>query len=122
MMASNRRLLASRLKPDSGVLGSISDVKVQMAFGDERVSVRHRWCCSTELRGRLTLLIRFRVCVSHGSTFEPKATSTDEARGANAAADAGRSCTGMILRQMVVEAGWMLDLILVKDSRCTVAT
>jgi hypothetical protein len=60
--------------------------------------------------------------VSHGSTLEPKATLTDEVLGANAAADAGRSCTGMMFRQMVVEAGWMLDLILVKYSECTVAT
>lgn len=71
------------------------EVNVQMAFGEERVSVKHRWCCGTLLRGRLTLLMRLSVCVNHGSTLEPRTTLTEEARGAKAAADAGNNCGGM---------------------------
>lgn len=43
--------------------------------------------------------MRLRVCVSQGSTFEPRTTLTDEARGANGAAEAGRSGTSMILAE-----------------------
>lgn len=35
--------------------------------------------------------MRFSVCVNHGSTFELRTTLTDVARGAKAAAEAGRS-------------------------------
>jgi hypothetical protein len=62
-----------------------------MAFGDDKVSVRHLWCCGTLLSGRLILLMRLSVCVSQGSTLEPRTTLTEEARGAKAAADAGNS-------------------------------
>lgn len=48
------------------------------------------------LRGRLTRLTRFSVCVSHGSTLEPRTTLTDEALGAKAAAEAGKSWTGIL--------------------------
>jgi hypothetical protein len=43
--------------------------------------------------------MRLRVCVSQGSIFEPKTTLTDEARGAKAAADAGSSWTGMLVKR-----------------------
>lgn len=43
--------------------------------------------------------MRLSVCVSQGSIFEPKTTLTDEARGAKAAADAGRSWTGMLVKR-----------------------
>lgn len=66
-----------------------------MAFGDDNVSVKHLWCCGTLLRGRLMRLIRFSVCVNHGSTFELNTTLTEEARGANAAAEAGNNWGGM---------------------------
>ncbi|KAG7124740.1 hypothetical protein HYQ44_001925 [Verticillium longisporum] len=39
--------------------------------------------------------MRFRVCVSQGSTLAPKTTLTEEARGAKAAAEAGSSCGGI---------------------------
>lgn len=80
----------------SGHFGNMMEASVQMAFDDERVSVRHLWCWGTLLRGRLTRLMRFRVCVNQGSTLEPRTTLTEEARGAKAAAEAGRSCTGII--------------------------
>jgi len=35
--------------------------------------------------------MRFNVCVNHGSTFELRTTLTEDALGANAAADAGSS-------------------------------
>lgn len=35
--------------------------------------------------------MRFSVCVNHGSTFELSTTLTDVARGAKAAAEAGKS-------------------------------
>jgi hypothetical protein len=72
------------------------EVSVQMAFVDDRISVRHLVCCCTLLSGRLTLLMRFSVCVNHDSTFdEPRTTLTEDALGANAAAEAGNSCGGM---------------------------
>lgn len=66
-----------------------------MALGDERISVRQRWCWGTLFRGRFTRLTRLSVCVNQGSTLDPRTTLTDEALGAKAAAEAGRSCTGM---------------------------
>jgi hypothetical protein len=39
--------------------------------------------------------IRLRVCVNHGSTFELKTTLTEDALGANAAAEAGSNCGGI---------------------------
>lgn len=62
-----------------------------MAVGDDNVSVKHLWCCGTLLRGRLTRFIRFSVCVNHGSTLELRTTLTEDALGANAAAEAGSS-------------------------------
>src|SRR3569833_750396 len=96
-MASIRGL-ASFLRSASGALASISDVRVQMALGEESVSVRHLWCCGTLLRGLLIRLMRFSVCVSHGSTLEPSTSLTEDARGAKAAADAGSSCGGILWR------------------------
>jgi hypothetical protein len=65
------------------------DVRVQIALGDDNVSVRHLWCCGTLLRGRFMRFIRFKVCVNHGSTFELRTTLTEAALGAKAAAEAG---------------------------------
>ena len=67
----------------------------QMALEPERVSVRHRMCCWTLLRGRLTRLMRFRVCVSQGSTFVLRTTLTVD-RGAKAAAEAGNNEIGIM--------------------------
>lgn len=67
-----------------------------MALGDDKVSVKQRWCCGTLLRGRFTRLMRLRVWVNHGSILEPSTTLTDDALGAKAAAEAGRSCTGIV--------------------------
>jgi hypothetical protein len=51
----------------------------------------------TLLRGRFTRLILFNVAVSHCSGRpEPRTTLTEEALGANAAADAGSSCGGIV--------------------------
>lgn len=75
----------------SGALGIMRDVRVHIAVADDNVSVKHLWCCGTLLRGRLMRLMRFSVCVNHGSTFELKTTLTEEALGANAAAEAGNS-------------------------------
>ena len=41
-------------------------------------------------------MMRFSVCVNHGSTLDPSTALTDEARGAKAAAEAGSSCTGIV--------------------------
>jgi len=71
------------------------EVRVQMAVGDDNVSVKQRWCWATLLRGRFTRFTRFSVAVNHGSTLELKTTLTEDARGANAAADAGNNCGGM---------------------------
>ena len=67
------------------------DVNVHIAFADDSVSVKHLWCCATLLRGRFILFILFRVCVNHGSTFDPRTTLTEAALGAKAAAEAGSS-------------------------------
>lgn len=71
------------------------EVRVQMAVGSDKVSVKHRWCWATLLRGRFTRLTRFSVAVNHGSTLELRTTLTEDARGAKAAADAGSNCGGM---------------------------
>lgn len=94
-MASISGLLSLR-SSESGALGNINEVSVHMALEEDKVSVRHLWCCGTLLSGRLILLMRLRVCVNQGSTLEPRTTLTDEALGAKAAADAGNSCGGMI--------------------------
>lgn len=67
----------------------MTEARVQMAFGDDKDSVRHLWCWGTLLRGRFTRLTRFNVCVSQGSILDPSTTLTEVALGANAAADAG---------------------------------
>ena len=67
------------------------EVSVHIAVEDDNVSVKHLWCCGTLLSGRLIRLMRFSVCVNHGSTFELKTTLTEVALGAKAAAEAGRS-------------------------------
>ena len=84
----------------AGRRGSISDASDQIAEGDDSVSVRQRWCCWTLLSGRRTRATRLRVAVSQGSTFGPRTTLTDEARGAKAAAEAGRSWGGMSGRRL----------------------
>lgn len=66
-----------------------------MAFGDERVSVRHRVCCVTLLSGRLIRLTLFNVTVNHGSTREFNTTFGDDL-GAKAAADAGSRIVGIL--------------------------
>jgi hypothetical protein len=71
------------------------EVSVHIAVEDDNVSVRHLWCCGTLLRGRLMRFMRFSVCVNHGSTFELRTTLTEVARGAKAAAEAGKSCGGI---------------------------
>lgn len=43
--------------------------------------------------------MRFKVCVSHGSTFDPKTTFTVDDLGANAAAEAGSNCGGILRSQ-----------------------
>jgi hypothetical protein len=78
-------------------LGNIIEQSVQIAFGEESVSVRHLVCCDTLLRGRLTRLTRFRVAVSHGSIREFN-TTFGEDRGAKAAADDGSKTTGIMVQ------------------------
>lgn len=75
------------------------EVSVQRASGEDKVSVKHRWCWGTLFRGRLTRLMRFKVCVSHGSTFDPNTTFTVDDLGANAAAEAGSNCGGILRSQ-----------------------
>lgn len=70
---------------------------VQMAFGEDKVSVKHRVCCVTLFKGRLTRLTRFKVAVSQGSTLVFN-TTLGEDRGANAAADDGSKTVGMMTR------------------------
>lgn len=65
-----------------------------MADGDERVSVKHRKCCGTLFSGRFTRFILFKVAVNHGSTLVFR-TTFGAARGAKAAAEAGRSIGGI---------------------------
>ena len=59
-----------------------------IAFGDDRVSVRHLVCCITLFKGLFILLVLFNVAVSHGSALVFRTTLGAD-RGANAAADAG---------------------------------
>lgn len=68
---------------------------VQMADGAERVSVKHRKCWGTLFNGRFTRLIRFSVAVNHGSTLE-FSTIFGVARGAKAAAEAGKRVIGIV--------------------------
>jgi hypothetical protein len=96
------------------------DVRVQIAVEDDKVSVRHLWCCGTLLRGRLMRFMRFSVCVNHGSTLELRTTLTELARGAKAAAEAGRSWGG--IEEIVCVCSWVGEdlserLIAAKDSR-----
>lgn len=70
--------------------------RVQIALGDDRVSVRHRVCWVTLFRGRLTRLTRFRAAVSHGSTLVFRTTLGDD-RGAKAAADEGSRTVGIMI-------------------------
>jgi hypothetical protein len=67
-----------------------------MALGDESVSVRHLVCCITLFKGRLTLLVRFSVAVSHGSALVLRTTLGAD-RGAKAAADAGNRFIGIMI-------------------------
>lgn len=70
--------------------------KVQMAFCDDRVSVRHRVCWETLFKGRLTRLTRLRAAVNQGSTLAFR-TTLGEDRGAKAAAEDGSNTVGMIM-------------------------
>lgn len=49
--------------------------------------------------------MRFRVWVNHGSTFELRTTLTVFALGANAAADAGSSCGGILSSESCESGG-----------------
>ena len=69
--------------------------KVQMADGAERISVRHRKCWGTLFSGRFTRLTRFNVAVNQGSTLE-FSTMFGVARGAKAAAEAGKRVIGIV--------------------------
>ena len=80
---------------DSGALGNIIEHNVQIAFGDDRISVKQRVCWRTLFRGRLTRLTRLRVAVNHGATFLFK-TTLGEDRGANAAAEDGSMTVGIM--------------------------
>jgi hypothetical protein len=66
-----------------------------IAFGDDRVSVRHRVCWGTLFNGRLILLILLRVAVSQGSTLVLRTTLHVDL-GAKAAAEAGNSFIGIM--------------------------
>lgn len=68
--------------------------RVQIAFGEDKVSVRHFVCCVTLFKGRLTRLTRFNVAVSHGSILVFN-TTFGEDRGAKAAADDGSRTVGI---------------------------
>lgn len=68
--------------------------RVQIALGDDRVSVKHLVCWLTLLRGRLTRFTLFSVAVSHGSTLFN--TTFGDDRGAKAAADAGSKTVGIL--------------------------
>lgn len=94
--------LSSLRSAESGARGSMSEHSVQMADGPERISVKHRKCCGTLFKGRLTRLTRFSVAVNHGSTFE-FSTMFGAALGAKAAAEAGKSVMG------IVTSGWIRD-------------
>jgi hypothetical protein len=74
---------------------NIIEHRVQIAFGDESVSVKHLVCWVTLFKGRLTRLTRFSVAVNHGATFEVK-TTFGEDRGAKAAADEGSKTVGIM--------------------------
>jgi hypothetical protein len=94
------------------------EVSVHMAVEDDNVSVRHLWCCGTLLRGRLMRFMRFSVCVNHGSTLELRTTLTEVARGAKAAAEAGRSCGGIEERVWECRTrGFVERLIAAEESR-----
>jgi len=66
-----------------------------MAFGDDRISVRHLVCCGTLFNGRLILLILFKTAVNQGSTLLLKTTLTVP-RAAKACADAGSNTAGIM--------------------------
>lgn len=71
--------------------------RVHIAFGEDRVSVRHLVCCVTLFSGLLTRLARFKVAVSQGSILALR-TTLGEDRGANAAAEEGSKTVGIIGR------------------------
>lgn len=69
--------------------------RVQIACGEDRVSVRHLVCCVTLFNGLLTRLTRFKVAVNQGSILAFK-TTLGEDRGANAAAEEGSKTVGIM--------------------------
>jgi hypothetical protein len=83
-------------------LGSIIEQRFQMAFADERVSVRHLVCCATLFKGRFTRFTRFKAAVSQGSIREFSTTLGDD-RGAKAAADDGSKTVGIIPVDMMAK-------------------
>lgn len=88
---------------ESGALGNMIEESVHIAEGDERVSVKHLKCCGTLFNGLLTRFILFNVAVNHGSTLV-FSTMFGVARGAKAAAEAGKRLVGMA--RCVCWAGW----------------
>lgn len=88
--------LESLRSSESGALGSMIEHKVQMADGPERISVKHRKCWGTLFSGRFTRLTLFSVAVNHGSTLE-FSTIFGAARGAKAAAEAGKRLIGIVM-------------------------
>jgi hypothetical protein len=74
---------------------NIIEHRVQIAFVDDSVSVKHRVCWVTLFRGRFTRLTLFRVAVNHGATLVFR-TTFGEDRGAKAAADDGSKTVGIM--------------------------
>lgn len=67
-----------------------------MADEPERISVKQRKCWGTLFSGRFTRFTRFNVAVNHGSTLE-FSTIFGAARGAKAAAEAGKRVMGIVM-------------------------
>jgi hypothetical protein len=70
--------------------------RVQMAFVEDSVSVKHRVCWVTLFNGRLTRFTLFNVAVNQGSTLAARTTLGDDL-GAKAAADAGSRILGIMI-------------------------
>lgn len=91
----------------SGALGSITEHRVHIADDDDRVSVKHLKCCGTLFSGLLIRFILFSVAVNHGSTLVFN-TMFGVARGAKAAAEAGKSTVGMITGRLLISRQWLI--------------
>lgn len=90
-------------------MGSMIEHKVQMADEPERISVKHRKCWGTLFNGRFTRFTRFNVAVNHGSTLE-FSTIFGVARGAKAAAEAGKRVIGIVMLFDEEESGAEVDI------------